>query len=644
MIFNFQMKFLESLNSKQQKAITLNNGKGAVLVTAGPGTGKTKTLTAKIFYLIQIKKINPKDILVLTFTSKAAEEIKERVKSQNSNQNPLIITFHALGLKILKKLDKKKAKKIIEEKEKKQLIWRIIKENKIPRSKLKKSKKILLEISKTKNLSLCQTTQPLFKLYQKELEKQNLYDFDDLLTKSFELIKKNKKSGFKFKYVLVDEFQDTNKIQFKILKSIVKKPVNIFAIGDKNQSIYAFRGANPKAFNDFGKHFKNPTHVTFDINYRSKQRIVKISNKIFPDVLKLKAYQNQKGQVKLIKTYNQISEAKWITKKISQKIGGINLNQASEMQNKGEKEIKFKDFAVIYRLKKISNTIKKQLRNAGIPFQATGEEAFWQKKEINFIINILKFLKSANDRDLHEIIQSPFNYIPGNTFEKIKKLTNKDRTVKNLIFNEQNLELQTQLDSKELEKVKKFKKNIDFIKKYSKKNKLLPLTAQIIKKFKLKKSGQNPEKETIFFEFKNALVAFENLANPLQKFLDYYNKLSLKNFYDQKADKVTLCTMHSAKGLEFRYVFIIGFENGITPLNTKDKQEEKRLFYVAVTRAKSNLYLLFSQKRFSKKNKISDFYNLIKDSNIKELIDPSIEKIKKKIAIKKARESQTKLF
>ncbi|MBD3363512.1 AAA family ATPase [Candidatus Dojkabacteria bacterium] len=648
---NKQIDLITTLNSSQQKAI--KTIEGPVMINAGPGTGKTLTLINRILYMIFEKNISPETILVLTFTEKAAQEIKDRLNNYKADlpQIPFVGTFHALGYKILNK--KYKDIKLIDEKQRKKNIRECMKSESIE-SPLREldTKELGLIISKYKNFSIKSSDyknqshiKKFTKKYDKLLKKQNLLDFDDLLLKTYKFIKDNPKLSptyqYKFDYILIDEFQDINPIQFKIIKLLLNKENNIFIIGDPLQSIYSFRGSYPNIFKLFKNEFPQTRDITLDINYRSTPEIIEISHNLFPKTLKLKNNLQEHGKVEVVKTQNEYTESDFILKEIDKKIGGIGMLESSEVWEHQDKKINFSDFAVMYRLHYLNIPLKKKFKDSGIPYQVIGAGSIYNQPAISFIISCLKFLNKQDNESFREIIES--------TFIKLSE------QIKNKIFHTPDYEFYPRakeiLNQKELNNTqhRSLEKNISNINKLinSEKLKLTEVVSLVIELFNLEKYfNENTQKKQMLNEFKSIILRFDRFENGIEKFLVYLRNIEQNDFYDNNVDKVTLLTMHAAKGLEFKYVFICGFEEELIPYMKKDSDinEEKRLFYIALTRAKNSAWILYTKRRNKTESKISPFFELIKSKNLIHKTDKALESLKTKQEKLKQKKSQIKLF
>jgi len=544
------MEYSDDLNKSQRKAVEIVEG--PVMVVAGPGTGKTKLLVSKIVHLLNLNKVRAHEVVAITFTRKAAQEIKSRLLDQKI-ESP-VHTFHSFAIEILKEAGLKDLQIIDEEK----------------RLKIAGSKERMLLISNYKNRILHSDNDKKVKAiveeYDSQLKNMGLLDFDDLITKAYELINKDTQ----YKYVLVDEFQDTNLIQYEFLKLLLKKHQNITVIGDPKQAIYSFRGAISSIFEKFLYDFPKAVKVNLDINYRSSREILDVSTRLYDDI-DLTPFTKDSGEVVLIRTMNQYSEADWILGKISQLMEGLDLTESSDLGTQGaDKNNRFSDFAVVFRTHSSAKALETKLREVAIPYQKVGEGSVFKQKRVASVVDAIKAI-----------------YLNQDSFQLYKNKS------------------------------------------------LLEIVDEI----------SNPEEDIDFIEFRNSLRRFNVYDDPVGKFIDYVDNLEKNEYYDASADKVTLLTIHAAKGLEFKYVFICGLEEGLIPhtfegQTNEELEEEKRLLYVAMTRAKRGLYLLNAKERLRKQQEESRFITQLICSDLKQQIDTQIDRIVKKRAKHKARKSQ----
>ncbi|OGK34945.1 hypothetical protein A3F59_03790 [Candidatus Roizmanbacteria bacterium RIFCSPHIGHO2_12_FULL_38_13] len=590
---------MNNLNPKQQKAVKSD---GVVVIIAGPGTGKTRALTARVEYLLTEKKAGPKEILALTFTKKAAAQMKERLAHLKSL--PFIGTFHAFASQSIPNNNFR----IIDQKEQLSILEMLMIKNKKSLTQ-KNLKQLLQEISLSKTNRDLHNKNEVFILYNKFLQDSNLLDFDDLLLLLYKTINTN--DDFRFEHVLVDEFQDTNNLQYEIIKKLASS--HLFIIGDPLQSIYTFRGADSTVFEKIKEDFTGYSKIIFETNYRSTQSIIDTSTKLFAGQTPLESAHKSSGLIQLVHTADEYTEADWIVNKINESIGGTDLLQASDFSKNKNQNLRLSDFAVIYRTHHVGRVLGQRFSQSALPYQVIGGDSPYDQKEISFIIGVLRYIYDKNKEILDSVSRS------GGSDKKVIKIVST---------------------------------YYDALKKLSEKQENDPLSTLIHKIMEIfnlnKKIAQSQSKQRNLQQFINNLSQFEKKKNPLKKVIDYLDYLKEHEYYDPKADKVALMTMHAAKGLEFNTVFICGFEEGLIPLlkkqNQTDLNEEKRLLYVAITRAKQDLYLFYTDSRQHKKVTISRFYELLKNKQLKKIEDAAIEKQKKRKEKWLNKKSQMELF
>lgn len=599
---------LDYLNDKQKEAVLAKDG--PLLILAGAGSGKTSVLTTKIAYLIKEKGVNPKNIVAITFTNKAAKEMKSRVISMigNVGYDIQISTFHSFGLRIIKenceKLGYEKNFTIIDSDDSLTLIKKILKEMNIDTSRCN-PKFIKNQISSCKNEmvtpekyqklvndEVSDITYKVYKKYQESLLRNNSLDFDDLLVKPIELFMKYpavlKQYQELFKYIFIDEYQDTNEAQYLLSKMISAKSKNICVVGDDSQSIYSWRGANFRNILNFEKDYKDAKVILLEQNYRSTKTILNAANSVIKNNIKKKDKNlwtdNETGEkIKYVRAIDEKEEASFVTREIK------SLKEQGAMLD---------EIAVLYRTNAQSRTIEEGFLNSNIPYRVVGAFAFYSRKEIKDLLAYLKLIyNTRDDISLLRIINYPKRGIGTKTIDNLSM----DAILNNTsIFDSIN-------KGKELE----FKKLILSMKEESN-NLSLTETIDMV----LDRSGIKADLESEHTleadirlenlqEFKSITKTFEEESG-IASLEDFLNEISLVSDVNEQKDdttaKVTLMTIHAVKGLEFKYVFVIGMEENIFPhVNCIEQQdgleEERRLCYVAITRAKKRLYLLNTLKR-----------------------------------------------
>ena len=597
---------LTNLNDMQEKAVLQTEG--PVLVLAGAGSGKTKVLTTRIVHLIKNLSVNPCNILAITFTNKAAKEMRERVEKEIGSMTKLIqiSTFHSFGLKIVKEnhqlLGYESNFTIIDSDDSLTIIKKIMKELNID-DKFFNPKAIKSSISSAKNELIDEVRYEsyafneyekkvleVYRIYQNKLKVTSTLDFDDLLIMPIKLFK-NKEILIKYqdiyKYLLIDEYQDTNLAQYTLANLLASKNKNIFVVGDIDQSIYSFRGANYKNILNFEKDYKGVITILLEENYRSTKKILSVAN----DVIK----NNKSRKDKILWTNNDDGE-KVIYYKLESgyEEASYVIDEIKFLEKKG---ISKNDIAVLYRTNAQSRVIEDTLVNSNIPYRIVGSTNFYKRKEIKDTVAYLKLVyNNKDDVSLLRVINFPKRGIGAKTIENL--------SIKAI---EENKSLYEVIDSgKELE----FKNIIEIINSKKDDLSIVELIDLIISVSGMKKSYEEDKSlesevrlENIR-EFKSVARYFEETSGlaSLEEFLDNIS-LMIDTEEDKNVDNaVTLMTVHAAKGLEFDYVFIVGLEETIFPHrnslgSTEEIEEERRLMYVAMTRAKKKLYLTNSRRR-----------------------------------------------
>ncbi len=599
---------LDYLNNKQKEAVLASDG--PLLILAGAGSGKTSVLTTKVAYLIEEKGIDPRNIVAITFTNKAAKEMKERIiKLVGSKGYDIqISTFHSFGLRIIKenyeRLGYEKNFTIIDSDDSLTVIKKLLKDMNIDTTRCN-PKFVKNQISSAKNEmvtpekysslvndEISDITYKVYKKYQETLLRNNSLDFDDLLIKPIELFSKHpdvlQQYQELFKYIFIDEYQDTNEAQYLLSKMISAKYKNICVVGDDSQSIYSWRGANFKNILNFEKDYKDAKVILLEQNYRSTKTILNAANSVIKNNVQKKDKnlwtENETGEkIKYVRAIDEKDEASFVTR---------------EIKNLKEQGVSLDDMAVLYRTNAQSRTIEEGFLNSNIPYRIVGAFAFYSRKEIKDLLAYLKLIyNTKDDVSLMRVINYPKRGIGAKTIDNLSM---------DAVLNNSSM-FEVIEKGKELE----FKKMILEMKE---KSESLSLTETI--DMVLDKSGIRSDLESEhtleadirlenLSEFKSITKTFEEESG-IASLEDFLNEVSLvSDVNDQKNDdapKVTLMTTHAVKGLEFKYVFVIGMEENIFPhVNCIEEpnglEEERRLCYVAITRAKKKLYLINALKR-----------------------------------------------
>lgn len=598
---------LDSLNEMQKKAVMATEG--PLLVLAGAGSGKTRVLTTRIAHLILDLGIDPSNILAITFTNKAAKEMKDRVISMigNIGYGCQISTFHSFGLSIIRdnyeKLGMDKNFTILDSDDSNTIIKKICKDKDLD-PKIYNSKMIRGKISGAKNELMSpveyekyafsdieEKVVEVYTRYEEKLRISNSLDFDDLLMMPIKLFEENpdilKKYQEKFKYILIDEYQDTNKAQYILTKMISAKYKNICVVGDNDQSIYAFRGADYKNILNFEKDYKDALVILLEENYRSTSNILNTANSIIKNNKdrkdkKLWTSNGEGEKVKYHKALDEKDEASYVVDDIKKLLNsGVSRN----------------NIAVLYRTNAQSRNIEDVLLKENIPYKVVGSFYFYKRKEIKDLISYLKLIYNPNDDiSLTRVINVPKRGIGLKTIENISDIS---------ILNQTSM-YEAITSGKEL----LFKNTIEKIRKEEENLSLTELIDYILDETGMRleleseKSLEADIRLENLEEFKTITKHFEE-NNGIVSLGDFLEEISLVADIEEHKDNtdvITLMTVHSAKGLEFDYVYLVGMEEGIFPHNNSfadnaGLEEERRLCYVAITRAKKRLTLVNARKR-----------------------------------------------
>lgn len=604
-------KLLDGLNKAQKEAVMATDG--PVMVMAGAGSGKTRVLTNRIAYLLETKPIPPSAILAVTFTNKAAKEMKERIERliDINTRYMWISTFHSFCSRLLRlEIDNlppyNSRFSILDEEDSLKIVKEIMKANDIDEYKPKDIRNL---ISKCKNFTnykieiphLANVYNKVEKLYNERLKADNQLDFDDLIIKTIELFKKNpsilEKYQYKFEYILVDEFQDTNDLQYKLMYMLAGRHHNLFVVGDDFQSIYSFRGANIGNIKRFRDDFIEHKLILLEQNYRSTTQILDLANKIIdknPNQIKKKMFSNNtNGQLPFFYHANSAyAEVMFVVDKIR------------ELHTAGDD---YKDFAVMYRANYISRVFEDMLIRYQIPYKIYGGLSFFARKEIKDMVAYLKLLVDANDNfSFRRIINEPKRKIGPALLEKLQ-ITAIGKGVS--LFDAIPLYQGTGQGALALRSFYEVINNIKAqLNNIPLKNVIDIIIDETGYKDMLKLEDEEHDRLNNILEFKTVLKETDEIeeGDNFAKLEKLLYDLSLRTDSDdddmEKDDCVRLTTYHQAKGLEFKNVFMVAMEEGIFPSDYHqddlDLEEERRICYVGITRAKRKLYLTCAENRF----------------------------------------------
>lgn len=612
---------LSTLNDKQREAVLKTDG--PLLILAGAGSGKTRVLTHRIAHLIEDKGVFESNILAITFTNKAAKEMRARVSNLIGNvaSNMWISTFHSACVRILRReIDKIGYTKdfvIYDTTDQKTVIKECLKELNLDEKRnppkhfvgaISSAKDQLLTPEKYSSINYTDYNLKIvcdvYELYQKKLESNNALDFNDLLMKTVQLFEKDRQvlSYYqnRFKYILVDEYQDTNKAQYKLVNMLSMAHRNLCVVGDDDQSIYKFRGADLRNILDFEKDYPDAHIIRLEQNYRSSKKILEAANHVIRNNKDRKSKtlwtDNQDGEpIRYYKAQNEKDEARYVVREI-------------EKSFKYEKR-KLSEFAILYRTNAQSRVLEEALMRDKFSYRIYGGLKFYDRKEIKDIIAYLRVIQNPlDDVSLQRIINTPKRGVGKKTIEKLQEIAVRENRKLFSVL----------LDIDELGMSKKVTKNlnefINIIKKYllGKENefKVLDIINGVlddtgyIEELKNENTIEARSRIENLNELKTAAeeILLDDEVNSLDEFL---SNISLSSDLDneQEGDTITLMTLHSAKGLEFPVVFMVGLEDGIFPSSRsiqedEEVEEERRLCYVGITRAEEELHITHAALRF----------------------------------------------
>lgn len=611
-------ELINELNDRQKEAVLATDG--PCLVIAGAGSGKTKVLTHKIAYDIE-SGIKPWNILAITFTNKAANEMKERIEKLigDAAKDLWMGTFHSICVRILRRYIDRIGYKtdfvIFDTSDQKTLIKECLKTLKVD-DKIFTDRGVLSEISNGKNEMLepkaygvkyagdfrKKTIAEIYELYQRRLRENNAIDFDDIINFTIKILSENPDVldyyTEKFKYILVDEYQDTNKAQFTLVSLLASKYGNVTAVGDNDQGIYSFRGADISNILNFERDFPGTRIIKLEQNYRCTGNILKAANAVIKhneNKYDKKLWtENEEGHLPCIYCgEDEYDEGRYIVEQIN--------------HLKTEEYYKNSDFTILYRMNAQSRAIEDILMREGIPYKVIGGLKFYERKEIKDIIAYLRLIhNSADNLSLKRIINEPKRGIGKTSIDQIQEISDKTgNSMYEIIRNAQEYGL-----TRVFSNSRDFIEQIEYLKSKKDELKISDLIKETLNKTGYTKALENEnsvEAETRIEnleEFLTVAIEFEEESadNTLAEFLENITLSSDIDGMEDQDDSVTLMTLHSAKGLEFPVVFLVGMEEGIFPGyktigEPQALEEERRLFYVGITRAKQYLYLTCAKHR-----------------------------------------------
>lgn len=658
------MSILNELNENQRKAA--EKIEGPVLILAGAGSGKTRTVTYRIAHMIKEKNISPLNILALTFTNKAAREMKERAEEligEENSYNLVVSTFHSFAVRILKTYSERigygRNFNIYDVDDQKSIITKIKKEMNIKDdiapgrianriSKLKEDGVGLDEVSRQLDLKIPANRlfYDIYKKYDEVLKANNAMDFSDLLLNARRLLDDKYVLDIiqnRYQYIVVDEYQDTNNIQYEIINLIAAKYRNICVVGDEDQSIYAFRGANIENILNFEKDYPDAYTIKLERNYRSTKRILDTANELIRNNKSSKGKKlwtdgSEGEKIKIFNAKTPYGEAEFIVK---------------EIKAKSKSGVDYKDMTILYRTNAQSRVLEEKLLEGNVPYKIYGGMQFFQRKEIKDILAYLNLLNNRNDNhNFYRIINVPKRSIGEKTLEKIAEIAN-ERNIP--MLDALQFVDETNIRGAVKNTLKDFYNMIQGIYLGLDELSVKEVFDEVIIKTKYFDSIEDNKEDRVknIEELLNSIIELEK-RNPHISLADYLDMVSLTASTDEMEENenfVKLMTIHSSKGLEFDYVFIAGMEDGLFPScsfesSEEDIEEERRLCYVAVTRAKKELYISYASERMTwgqmnYNRKPSRFIYEMKQDNLEYLVNNIITLSKtKKISSSSFREDK----
>jgi len=603
-------KIFEKLNEEQSRAV--KQSEGPTLILAGAGSGKTTTVISRLAYLIEVLGIPASNTLTLTFTNKAAKEMRERALDMMGSISypPLLCTFHKFGLLFLKfhihLLNRQNNFVVIDTEDKKRIIKKINAELPIPlvASEISRYKNSLLtpdDAYKQAEIFQYQQIAKVYDEYEKYLNENNLVDFDDLIALTYKLLLQNPdlamQTSQKYQYIMVDEYQDTNELQLKLIQKLCSAHKNICVVGDDDQSIYGWRGAHIRNIIEFDQDFEGATTFKLEENYRSREPILNVANALIEHNRsrhgkKLIATRGTGDDVTILNSNDENEESR----KVALKIGKLL-----------ESGVKAEDIAVLYRVNVLSRSIEEGLNRSGIGYKLVGGLRFYDRAEVKDLISYIRVITNFHDDfSIKRIINKPKRGLGKASIDKLELAAMKNETsIYEYVKTASMDDLIALVKKKNANTLKEFMKNVEDVATVAQ-NSTYEFIDVLESTFHLKNIylGTQDEQDRILNmdEFYGLFRDFIK-KTPDASLDEFLNELTLQSDQDQvEGESIYMMSIHASKGLEFDHVFVIGLEEGFLPLvgDGSDLEEERRLGYVAFTRAKETLTLSHAGSRFYK--------------------------------------------
>ena len=610
---------LESLNGQQREAVLALDG--PVLVVAGPGTGKTKTLTVHLAYLLIHAQIAPEALLAMTFTTRAARDMRERLEQLVGDRAQRVVlgTFHRFCLQLLRvegsRLDLPQDFGVADHGNQVTIMQQVLRQIGMPDHRTMANRTVHNLSSrrnqKTDFMTLLEQDglHEVYQVYQRRLHKQGLVDFDDLLIRSAELLERfpdiQRRLQQHYAFIVVDEYQDVNPVQHRLLQLLAGHHGNLWAVGDIDQAIYAFRGAESEHVLQFEKHYPTGRVFRLETSYRFTPQIAAAASQVIENnvarlTFALKTDQPQGLPIQVISFHDEEAEAAWVIRQIEERVGGTSHYQHNARQvtdTVSQRERSFQDFAVLSRLHALTRPLQEAFTQSGIPFRVVGETRFFDKTVIKDVLSYLRVIQNPHDASLIRIINCPPRGIGTQT-----QLALNNQAEQQGLSLYATLGRSTTLSPSQVEVTTRLVKLIEQLQGSLKERSFSQFLTHVADVTGLRqwRVEQNPCHDNDLMLLCALAAQYDEMATTvaLQKFLEETRLTVEADDYDASIDAVTLMTIHAAKGLEFTEVILCGVEEGSLPYEHGDLEEERRLFYVGLTRAREQVHLLHCRSRF----------------------------------------------
>ena len=614
------LPLIDSLNPPQREAVRATEG--PVLVVAGPGTGKTRTLTIRLAYLMTERRVPPDALLAVTFTTRAAREMGERLEQQAgaAARRLCLGTFHGLCLQWLRaearRLDLPGDFGVCDRRDQLTILEHSLKQSGRPAHR-GGAQQILKDLSRARNQALDphpwlaqQSLGEVYDAYQRRLRRQGLLDFDDLLALAVRLLESfpEVRQGLqeRYRYLSVDEYQDVNPLQYRLLRLLAGQRANLWAVGDADQAIYAFRGAEVENFLRFERDFPGARVIRLEQAYRSTPQIVAAATQVIahnPTRLPFTlSTDNPAGPaVRVVSLPDEEAEADWVVRAIEEHVGGTSHYrhyQGSVQDTVGQRQKGFRDFAALFRLNALARPLEEALARSGIPYRVIGGTRFFDRKVIKDCLAYLRAVRQPDDGiSLSRILNTPPRGLGTKTQAALEVQAEQQESPLYRV-----LEAPQNLSASQSEAIREFVRLLQALRDGLAGRPLSQFVAWLLEATNLGpwRIEQDARHENDFLMLRALAAQYDDLptAEALDRFLAEAALAVESDEYDAGTDAVTLMTLHAAKGLEFTEVFLCGVEEGILPYNDADLEEERRLFYVGLTRARERVHLLSCRNRF----------------------------------------------